>query len=1109
MTELQNILAGMPVLRAELQLALEETDANGEVLLTRQEAGRVRDKLKYLGSLERETIPPVSDEAARAALADFREALLEARTNQFKDTAVTQGTDALASKVQVDVLLRRIGRLEARLEFFAGTGKPLGDAPMTAAEIATVRGHIEAAQTLRRKYDEGAYAKLTVAEVGLVNTALDGTGAAAQLMQLLASVSVGADALAGLPRRERDLVCNVWMADLKAVFGETVTVNGEVRQRFTQLEAQELRDQLASVCKNARSGQDVSATYGAYLQTIDTLRTNTNAEVRYESASSAYTDAEARRILDSAREVKRLAEARGASDPHAIAAQQRYVDTVIEARDNDFVRETVDQLGGAAAPAADLALLRARLDQMRANLDYFGTHSATAQRLPASSVALLRGLLDRAESRLKSYADPDSGQVTVNELQAVASLIGAQSLADLSAMTVNATAVPVDKRAVRSARNAWEAGLKLQALTDHDGNARRLTEFELQQLTGALAEVEQACRSTAANREQLISQAWDRFKDKRDELRANVFLQGPVARIPGVAADDHAADKAAAQIARMQARLTYLERHEKQDPQGNDTTKNKAFSAAELTLARAVVEQASLLLRGFSQVQDGPSFSEQEYQRVLDVLVDKENSFGAQALMQEIDTFGLTPVERTFAIPQRSDIRKVWISELEIITASGDFTSWEIERLEESLKHVNYGLSGSLTSRWNEYLSVIDASRTNAFSTPADIQLDGNVVGDQDVGKLSSQVTAMLARAEFMERCRRISSEDAFNAHASISLAQDLLLMYQQDGMFTAAEKTEVENRLQGVSGTPLEAILTTIRTGAVNPSDADIRRSDRQLAAKVWLRDLDLKAFDTSGHGVNQTRVFTPGEARRLEESLRDFLRRFVQRGPGSADSVTAWTSFNNALNLAQTELSVPSRVLQHNEFDGVTVPANPIRLNGSVIRYSAQSKTETPVMQQDPNLTHDGDPDGRLRPGDSVTVLVSYDQAVDVILPLTGGPTLTLNMGGHEHEAVFIGGSGTPTLSFRYTLPQDDPALAAVSPQQVDALRVRLDLLQARLDDHRAHGTGISASELLQAQESIDRADYFLASYAKWDLLSSEFQAVVAQLEAGLPDFMATSRV
>jgi hypothetical protein len=389
----------MPLFRAELNLAREETDANGNLLLTSQETRRARAELKQVKSAS--TLA-----AAQAALAGFRQALEQARSNEFKDASVAQKTDATAHTVQKDALRHEIAQLEARLNFFAGSGKPLAGQPMTAAEIASARGHIEAAQTLYRKYQEGTPGELTGEEVGLVRAALLGSGTVAALMGRLKSASVGADALVNLPASvSPDLVRAVWRADLEVRVGETVTVDAEVRQRFTKLEAQQLREQLSAVWNAAKSGGDVASLYSAYAQAVGNLSANTATEVRYESGLTAYTDAESRRIRDAGREFKRIAEARGTSHADAIAAHQRYVDTVTEARANGFVRETVTQLDGAVAPADALALLRARIAQMRANLDYFGNHSAPADRLTATDVSQARGLLDRAEFLLKVVDD--------------------------------------------------------------------------------------------------------------------------------------------------------------------------------------------------------------------------------------------------------------------------------------------------------------------------------------------------------------------------------------------------------------------------------------------------------------------------------------------------------------------------------------------------------------------------------------------------------------------------------------------------------------------------------------------------------------------------------
>jgi len=392
--------------------------------------------------------------------------------------------------------------------------------------------------------------------------------------------------------------------------------------------------------------------------------------------------------------------------------------------------------------------------------------------------------------------------------------------------------------------------------------------------------------------------------------------------------------------------------------------------------------------------------SQLECDRVLDILVDEEDSFGAKTLMQKVDTFGLTPLDRAFTRSQRSDISKVWSAELKASTASRHFTNWEFERLDESRKRIFMGGGDALTERWNAYQSAIDDAGGNGFDIPETEQLGGDILPAESVNEASARVAALLARAEFMERTNRISSADASSAYASIYSARDLLLMYQGDGVLTDLERDDIESGLQGAAGTSLEAILTEIRTADVNPTDSDIRRVDRPWAADVWRSDLQLKVYEKGTLDGEQTWVFTPGEARRMSESLEDFLRGFVQRGPSSSEVAGAWARFNEVSEAAATQLVVPVDVSQHTGSDVVTA-------------------------------------------------------------------------------------------------------------QQLKILKAEIALLQARLDDHRMYTPGIRPDQLLQAQQSIDTAEYFLDAYLTRDLLSSELQHVVSALELDLPDFMDISRI
>ncbi len=392
--------------------------------------------------------------------------------------------------------------------------------------------------------------------------------------------------------------------------------------------------------------------------------------------------------------------------------------------------------------------------------------------------------------------------------------------------------------------------------------------------------------------------------------------------------------------------------------------------------------------------------------KALAVLGDTSNAHGASQLMTSIDNFDLSPGNRTFSAGQLREVAKVWKAELDVVVnGNSKFTSWEVQQLETQLGRIRIGNGGqSLGERWSAYQSVISSFESNDFLMPAETQLsEGTSLRPDQIDKLGAMATALQARAELLRRIGRITPELAAVAGASVSVAQELLRIYRQDDEFTTAEAEEVQAYLQGSKGTHsgLQRAMTDIRNAVVAPLDSDIRRKDRLLASRVWLTDLRHESLETSLQGDVETRKFTPGEARRLEDLLRVFNKEYFGAGPGSADTAAAWAAYQAALTTARTQLAVPAVVLQH--------------------------------------------------------------------------------------------GGGTPVV------PQ----------QQIDTLKARLAMLQARLDDHRAYSTGVSPAQILQAQESIDKAEYFLTAYSSEGVRSSEFNQVVEGLNASLPAFMNTSRI
>ncbi|SDM12851.1 Ig-like domain-containing protein [Oryzisolibacter propanilivorax] len=87
-------------------------------------------------------------------------------------------------------------------------------------------------------------------------------------------------------------------------------------------------------------------------------------------------------------------------------------------------------------------------------------------------------------------------------------------------------------------------------------------------------------------------------------------------------------------------------------------------------------------------------------------------------------------------------------------------------------------------------------------------------------------------------------------------------------------------------------------------------------------------------------------------------------------------------------------------------------------------QTDTDTiaiTVAQADPTVTGvaASSPDGTYKAGDAVNITVTFDQAVNV----SGGtPTLLLETGVTDRKATYVSGSGSNTLTFRYTVQTGD---------------------------------------------------------------------------------------
>ncbi len=125
-------------------------------------------------------------------------------------------------------------------------------------------------------------------------------------------------------------------------------------------------------------------------------------------------------------------------------------------------------------------------------------------------------------------------------------------------------------------------------------------------------------------------------------------------------------------------------------------------------------------------------------------------------------------------------------------------------------------------------------------------------------------------------------------------------------------------------------------------------------------------------------------------------------------------------------------------NDATGIAIPADAIVLHGATIVDVAGNAAPLthPEVAANPDYRVDtaeatisglafagqsGAHEGLLKAGGSVTLEVSFNEIVTVDTG-AGTPTLAVNVGGQVREAVYVSGSGTTKLNFRYTVAAGD---------------------------------------------------------------------------------------
>ncbi|GAB3626851.1 hypothetical protein GCM10027419_17020 [Pandoraea terrae] len=143
---------------------------------------------------------------------------------------------------------------------------------------------------------------------------------------------------------------------------------------------------------------------------------------------------------------------------------------------------------------------------------------------------------------------------------------------------------------------------------------------------------------------------------------------------------------------------------------------------------------------------------------------------------------------------------------------------------------------------------------------------------------------------------------------------------------------------------------------------------------------------------------------------------------GTGTGDATMTFEGTLTNINVALNGL-VYTPTHGYHGAGSIQVTTNDLGLTGPDGAKTATDTVSITVNSINPVVTNvdAGTANGTYKVGDTVDVLVTFDQAVTV--DTSGGtPTLLLATGALDHSARYISGSGTDTLTFRYTVQAGD---------------------------------------------------------------------------------------
>jgi len=320
----------------------------------------------------------------------------------------------------------------------------------------------------------------------------------------------------------------------------------------------------------------------------------------------------------------------------------------------------------------------------------------------------------------------------------------------------------------------------------------------------------------------------------------------------------------------------------------------------------------------------------------------------------------------------------------------------------------------------SETVSLSVGSGTLAATSGSGVTVSGSGTGSMTLSGSIANINAFIAASN-------VGFTTASNASSNVTLTVGI-----DDGGNTGTDP--------GISGTGgSEAASTTVTLAVAAVNDAPVNSVP---ASQHVPQDASL-VFDT-GHG-NLISIADVDAGSSLMQvtltsthglmTLSGTTGLSFSVGSGSGDATMTFTGTIADVNTALNGLSFAPTA----GYNGAASLQITTSDQGSTGSGGTQTDTDTIAVTVDPinpvvTTVHAGSPDGSYKVGDTVTATVTFDMVVNV--DTTGGtPTLLLETGSVDRNAVYVSGSGTNTLSFSYTVQPGD-ASADLDYQSTGAL-------------------------------------------------------------------------